>query len=288
LKFFSFIINTNIYISLAAVGLTIATQVQLGSRPQLFPYLFIIFFATIFEYNLHRLVTVIKNPQALNDEKHKWVKKHLLAFYVLVAASVAGFAIAVCFAKKEVLITLLPIGLLTLLYSLPIIKIKKIVLRLREIPLAKIFVISFVWSGTTILLPVIESGLVFNTAHVLLMLLERFIFVFAITVPFDVRDMNSDRESNLKTIPLILGEKKALQTAGFALLFFALISSWHYSGTGQLFLLPAFMLSALSTYIFIKNKKIQNTTYYHYFVLDGTMLLQAILVCLFYSLSKNQ
>jgi len=288
LKFFSFIINTNIFISLAAVGLTIATQVQLGSGPQLHPYLFIIFFATIFEYNLHRLVTVIKNPQALNDEKHKWVKNHLLAFYILVAASVAGFALAVCFAKKEVLITLFPIGLLTLLYSMPLLKIKKNVFRLREIPLAKIFVISLVWSGATILLPVIESGRVFETGHVLLLLIERFIFVFAITVPFDVRDMNSDRESNLKTIPLMLGEKKALHSAGIALLLFALICTWHYSETGQLFLLPAFILSALSSYVFIKNKKIKNSTHYHYFVLDGTMLLQAILVCSFYYLSKNQ
>ncbi|MES2681379.1 MAG: UbiA family prenyltransferase [Bacteroidota bacterium] len=288
MKFFSFIIHTNIFISLAAVALTVATQVQMGLAPQLHPYLFIIFFATIFEYNLHRLVTVIKNPQALDDEKHKWVKKHLLAFYILVAVSVAGFALAVCFAKKEVLITLFPIGLLTVLYSLPLLKIKKMVFRLREIPLAKIFVISVVWSGATILLPVIESGRVFETSHVVTLLIERFIFVFAITVPFDIRDMVTDRESNLKTIPILLGEQKALRIAGSALLLFTLICTWHYLGTGQVFLLPAFILSALSTYIFINNKKIQNTKYYHYFVLDGTMLLQALLVCLFYYLTKNQ
>ena len=73
-------IQSNIYISLAAVALTVATQVQLGMRPQWHPYLFIIFFATLFEYNLHRLITVLTNKDALKSEKHRWVNENLKAF----------------------------------------------------------------------------------------------------------------------------------------------------------------------------------------------------------------
>jgi len=284
LKFLNFIINTNIYISLAAVALTLGTQVQLGMQPQLHPYLFIIFFATIFEYNLHRLITVITNPASLDDEKHSWVKNNKIAFYILCGASVLGFIIAAAMAKKTVLITLFPIGAVTVFYSLPIFKTKKIIFRLREIPCLKIFLISMVWAATTILLPIIESGQTFDKWHIITMLLERFIFVFAITIPFDIRDMKSDEEANLQTIPLIIGEKKAMHVANFYLFLFLLICSYHYYNTALAFILPAFIISGISTLLFMNIKWFKKVSHYHYFILDGTMLLQGVLICLCYYL----
>ena len=279
LKLLNFIINTNIFISLAAVALTLQSQVLLGMEPQLHPYLFIIFFATIFEYNLHRLITILHNPDALDDEKHSWVKKNTKAFYVLVAASVTGFVIAVLLARPLVLLVLFPIGLITLFYSLPVFKSKKTIFRLREIPGLKIILISLVWSASTILLPIVQSGHLFPAPHIAAMLLERFLFVFAITLPFDIRDMRSDQASGLKTIPLWIGEQNSLRLASLMLLLFAGLACLHYTVTKQGFVIPAFVLSALSTLFFIRNKKIRVMKQYHYFVLDGTMLLQGLLIC---------
>ncbi|MBK6522328.1 MAG: hypothetical protein IPG08_08305 [Sphingobacteriaceae bacterium] len=95
------LINSNIYISLAAVVFTIETQIQLGMRPQWHPYLFLILFATLCEYNVHRFITVITNKAALNSEKHKWVKDNLIAFYALVVLSVVGFIVTAFMAKKR-------------------------------------------------------------------------------------------------------------------------------------------------------------------------------------------
>ncbi len=282
MKFFNFIINTNIYISLAAVILTLGTQVQLDMQPQLHPYLFIIFFATIFEYNLHRLITIVTNPGSLNDEKHSWVKDNKLAFYILVSISVLGFIIAAAMAKKIVLITLFPLGLITLFYSLPVFKTKKIIFRLREIPCLKIFLISLVWAATTIILPIIQSGQTFGRWHVITMLIERFIFVFAITIPFDIRDMKSDERAGLQTIPLIIGEKRSMQVANIYLVLFLVLCFFHYYNTHLAFTLPAFIISALTTLLFLNNKKLKKIPHYHYFVLDGTMLLQGALVCICY------
>ncbi|MBK7503586.1 MAG: hypothetical protein IPI52_00205 [Bacteroidetes bacterium] len=78
--------------------------------------------ATIFEYNLHRLITVLTNSDALNSDKHNWVKGKLNWFYLLVFLSVLGFAISVIEAKLKVLLTLAPIAGLTLLYSTPLSK----------------------------------------------------------------------------------------------------------------------------------------------------------------------
>ena len=162
MRLFYFCINTNIFISLAAVSLTLETQVQLGMNPQLHPYIFLIFFATLFDYNLHRLITVITSKEALNTDKHKWVKTNLILFYGVVAISVIGFLWAVSVADKKVLIALAPIALLTLFYSFPVFKTNKILFRLREIPFLKIFLISLVWALSTVLLPIIKSGITYD------------------------------------------------------------------------------------------------------------------------------
>ena len=282
MNFFYFLIQTNIFISLAAVALTLETQIQLGQEPTLHPYIFIILFATLFEYNLHRFITVIKNPNFLSEEKHGWVKQNRLAFYVLVIACVFGFIVAIALAKKEVLATLFPIGVITLLYSVPILKIKNAFFRLREIPLLKIFLISLVWSFATILLPVVQSSQIYDSANVLLMLAERFTFVFAISIPFDIRDMKTDRELGIKTIPLLIGEKNATRVSTFALFLFLVLCVTHYTGTAQNSLLLPLIISALSTYLFITLEKVRQAKHYHYFVLDGTLLLQGLLVILFY------
>ncbi len=274
-----FFLNSNIYIALAAVSLTLETQVQLGMKLEMHPYLFIIFFATLFEYNLHRLITVITNKEALQDKKHKWVSNNLILFYILVGASVLGFSIAILLAKKEVLITLAPIAILTLFYTLPFSRRNKAFLRLRDIPALKIFLIAFVWSAATIFLPIIQTGFNYNGGHVAMMFMERFLFVFAITIPFDIRDMNADKQAGLKTIPLLIGVKNSLTISNICVVLFLAVCIFHYPIMDMSFLLPAYILSAFTTWLFLRNKRLQDLPYYHYAILDGAILLQGLLVC---------
>lgn len=279
------LINTNIYISIAAVMLTIETQIQMGLKPQWHPYLFIIFFATLFEYNLHRLITVTINKKALNSDKHKWVIENLKGFYLMVFISVLGFISVAFLAKREVLITLAPIAIITLFYSTPIFKSKKNIFRFRDIPYLKIFLIAFVWSSATILLPVIQSGNTYYNTDIITMLVERFFFIFAITIPFDIRDIEADKQDGVKTIPLLLNKKKSLIISYLSLLIFFIISFFHYQLQNRWFIIEALGISALSTFIFLKTKKIRTAPNYYYGILDGTMLLQGLLVFGFYNLN---
>lgn len=284
MKLVKALIDSNLYISFAAVFLTVETQIQLGMKPQWHPYLFIIFFATLFEYNLHRFITVITNKEALNSDKHKWVRENLNGFYLLVFASLVGFISVAFLAKKEVLITLAPIAFITLFYSIPVFGNKKNIFRLREIPYLKIFLIAFVWASSTILLPVIQSNTIFNKVHVLTMLVERFFFVFAITIPFDIRDIEADKLAGLKTIPILFTEKTSNAIANLSLFIFFIISFFHYQLQNFWFIIVALSISTLTTYLFLNEKKFKKLTYYHYGILDGTMLLQGLLVLLFYYL----
>lgn len=276
------LIHSNLYISFAAVFLTIETQIQLGLKPQWHPYLFIIFFATLFEYNIHRLILVLTNMDALNHNRHSWIKKYPRRFFIIVFFSIIGFLVSILLAKERVLIALAPIGLLTIFYSLPFFKKLKYVFRLREIPFLKIFLISFVWSVVTILLPIIQSNNTYDKGHMLLMLIERFIFVFAITIPFDIRDMSDDRVSGLKTIPILIGQKKSIVVANISLLLFTIICLVHYPMYKLTFILPGLILSALTTLFFLNNKMLRSLYYYHYGILDGTIILQGFLVIIFF------
>ena len=283
-KLFVFLVESNIYISLAAVLLTVQTQIQLGMHPQWHPYLFIIFFATMLEYNLHRLITLWARKDILHHEKYAWLRRNIKLFYVLMFVSIIGFFTAVFFAKKIVLVTLMPLGLLTIFYSIPLYKNKQKLFRLREISILKIFLIAGVWAVSTIMLPVIQSEIHFNAMDIFLMLIERMLFVFAITIPFDIRDMASDIKSNLKTIPIILGEKKSLQVAVFCMLLFFVVSFLHYFNTNLAYTLVALLVSAGTTIFFLLNENIRKQYYYHYAVLDGTMFLQGLLVIISYYL----
>jgi 4-hydroxybenzoate polyprenyltransferase len=247
-------------------------------KPQWHPYLFLIFFATLFEYNLHRFITVVTHGQALKSDKHKWVREHLYGFYWLVFISVLGFVVVAFLAKKEVLIALAPIAAITLFYSLPVFEKKRTLFRLREIPFLKIFLIAFVWSSSTILLPVIHSGQTFGLGHVLSMLAERFLFVLAITIPFDIRDMEADKQAGLKTLPLLLSENRSLAISYWSLLAFFLLSFFHYGSLNHWHVVVALGISAATTFVFLRSEKIRNLPYYHYGILDGSMILQGVLV----------
>lgn len=285
-KIINSFINSNIYISLAAVALTVEAQIQLGMKPQWHPYLFIIFFATLFEYNLHRLITVLTNKEALNSEKHRWVRENLAAFYVLVIISVTGLGIVALLASKKVLITFAPIAVITLLYSIPVSSNRNHLLRLREIPYLKIFLIGIVWSAATILLPIVQFDGSFDRTHVALLLTERFLFLFAITIPFDIRDREADRHDGLKTFAS-LGKEKAMTISYFSLSAFFLISVIHFLNRNEICMTLALSFSAISTFIFLWSPRIRKLPDYHYGILDGTMLLQGLLVVAFYYFSGS-
>jgi len=286
MKIFVFLVQSNIYISLGAVMLAIQTQVQLGVSPGWHPYLFILFFATLLEYNLHRLITIMSNKEELNAEKHQWVKQNINGFYLLVSASVAGFVYTALMAQRDVLIALLPVAVLTLFYSIPVFGFKKRLFRLREIPYLKIFLIAFVWSYATVILPVIKASPDIDRVQISWMMMERFLFIFAVTLPFDLRDREADIRAGLKTIPVLLKQELVWKISFLALFLFGIIALIHYYQLGMSWVSLALLVSTVSTYLLLKSGRLRRWSYFHFGIVDGTLLLQGLLVLSFYYLSR--
>ena len=227
------------------------------------------------------MITLIVNRDALKEEKHAWLRTHLREFYFILGLSFLGFILSAFLSKPLVLLSLIPFAIITLFYSTPLMKRRKALFRLREIPGIKIFLISFVWSAVTILLPLVfSSGFYIKiNMNLILMFVERFIFVFAITIPFDIRDMHADSLSGLKTIPLWLKERNSIQLANYCILLFACICLFHYYYLQMYFLIPAFLFAALMTLSFLNHKIWRSMSFYHYGILDGSLILQYLIVC---------
>jgi 4-hydroxybenzoate polyprenyltransferase len=203
------------------------------------------------------------------------------ALTVLLILSMAVFLVSSLHIKHQFWIALLPLALITFFYSVPIKRINNRAFTLRNVPLLKIFLISGVWASTTVLLPVIQSNLAIAPLHVISLLIQRFLFVFSIAIQFDIRDMESDKGSGIITLPLLIGRKTTLKLSVAILIIFTVICTIQYINLKMYFLIPAFLISGISTLIFIVDKKIRQVKYFHHYVLDGSLILQSVLVYLF-------
>jgi len=111
--------------------------------------------------------------------------------------------------------------LLTLFYVYPGTKKFK---GLRSLPGLKLFVIALVWAGVTVLFPLSASGIALGEGE-WVVFAQRFLLILAITLPFDIRDLQLDDEQ-LATLPQTLGVNNSkwvglLALSAFVLLFFA-------------------------------------------------------------------
>src|SRR5690606_5610779 len=118
--------------------------------------------------------------------------------YLFLSIGAAGCFVSVFFLPAEILIACAVLALLSFAYSIPILpfKDKK---RLKDFGWVKILVLTLVWTIVTSVLPILyhERGLVAYPYEILM----RFVFMFTLCVAFDIRDMQTDLEAGIATLP---------------------------------------------------------------------------------------
>ena len=276
------ILLSNILLPVAAVLLTLATQVQIGLQPHWHPYLFLIFLATVFEYNRHRIKDILNESRNQSSEEFMWVSKNKWKIVGLCIVWIISLFVTIYFTNTKVLLALLPLGIATVFYSVPVKGINSVFFRLREIPYLKIFLISFVWTASTTLLPIIQLDLKILNFQFVLLFTERFLFIFAVAIHFDIRDMQKDKIAGLKTIPLLFNQKNAMWLSYFSLLLCFIVAYFHYQFQHSGFILVALSISSVTTFLLFKSEYVKKRGSFYYQVLDGMLLLQGLLVLTFY------
>ena len=157
-----------------------------------------IFFATLFLYAAHRIVGISRLKDFCDVDRY-----HIIASFkshIFLYASLAAISGVYCFLQLPVPIQLALIipGVFSLAYVIPFLGNQK---RLRDINYIKIYLIAIVWAFVTVTLPALEKQMA-TTPAVILMTLERAVFIFLITIPFDIRDLKVDDFSDVKTLPI--------------------------------------------------------------------------------------
>lgn len=170
-------------------------------------------------------------------------------------------------------------AILSLGYVLPILGKGQ---RLRDIGLLKIFLIAFVWAIITVVLPFSQIQNDFkNGLFLSLLCIERMCFIFALCIPFDIRDMDWDSQTNVKTIPLSIGSEKAKIVGYIALIIslsmsYLLINTANYSKIQFLGLAIVYLLTTLMLSKTHKNR----SDYFFYGGVDGLILGQSLMIIL--------
>ncbi|MGB1242270.1 MAG: UbiA family prenyltransferase [Chitinophagales bacterium] len=278
-KIINFFIYSEILISICAIAATCQTYLLL-QKPILWDeLLWIVGFSTMACYVLARLAALEEMNQMFRQPKNRTRLFYLLCILML-TTSIACFHLF-WQLKTSIQMVLMASGVITILYTLPLIPSKKGWKKLRDIGMLKIFLIAIIWTISTAILPILQSNASFDNPRTWLIILEKLLFIFAITLPFDIRDMNYDASRKLKTIPLLIGIENTLQLSYIclaALGFIAVINYLLLPNNPQFFLMIALLISYRSTAILIQQTKMDRPDQFYTGFLDATILLQAVLV----------
>ncbi|AVR47297.1 hypothetical protein C7S20_02270 [Christiangramia fulva] len=201
---FAFYINSSVHVALAVVSFTLVSFLQEG-REFNRDLIAFIFFASITGYNFVKYSGIAKLHHLSLTRNLRWIQ--IFSFFCFL-----GLVYFTLQLQLRTIIATGILGLFTLLYALPVFSKKR---NLRSLPGLKIFVIAAVWAGSTVILPVIEAEKLMGM-HLILDMIQRFMLVVVLTLPFEIRDVRFD-ESDLDTIPQKIGVRKT-KTFGTVLL----------------------------------------------------------------------
>lgn len=265
------------------VGLLV-WQTQIIHQSQNFQVVLLVYFSTLFVYNAHRIRGLSRVLKSDIGERHQWAIKNKIFLVALIASSflICGFLLIRVFDEISIPRLIIP-SLVTMGYVIPIIPTSKRWLRLRDLPYLKALLIAGVVSYVTVILGNENFD---SSVTYLLQILERFFFILAITIPFDIRDYQFDSHSKLKTFPLVFGIRKskiiALIFLGFSLAVNLVLLKYQ----PILFLYPITLSLIIAGLIIWKANK-DSSEFYYSFLVEGTMIIQALLVFLSYTLASS-
>lgn len=290
-RFVDFIVYSNLFIACCALTLTYETFCLLHLPTPLNWYLLLIFFCTVFIYSLHYYV---KSKKDKKDSRLDWCRKNnklLLMIIVFSFIFIAGGVIwhyEMIFMKEghfnyPNLAWFIVIPLLALGYSYPLNPWNK--KSLRQVGWLKMASLSFIWSFTTVVLPVLmlpELNDAFNSFTIVVILfIHRFFFIASLGFLFNIYDYEEDKKDRINTIAVMLGPGKSLQKGKWVVLLLNMTASlalWYVTGTGHIVFLGVLLLPVLL--LFAAYEKFHPQADEPQFVIrhDGLIILKALLL----------
>lgn len=257
-RLFHLYISSSTHVALAVTALVAITCIALKIAPH--PYLMaFVFFGTVTGYNFVKYAGIAQLHHRSLTEGLKIIQVYSFLCFV-------GLIFSLFQVGWSILFACVPLGLLTLFYAVPLGSKNS---NLRTTPGLKIFVIAAVWSGATVYLPAVYANQSIDL-NLVLFLMQRFLIVLALIIPFEIRDLHYDNLS-LSTLPQTIGIKKT-KILGYVLLLSAYLpgvcSGFTY-GEDEAFLVAVILLTALAIYF----SEVNQSKFYASFWVEGIPIL---------------
>jgi len=268
-RLLDFYINSSIHVALTVCSLYWITVIEFGLSLNK-DLLFFTFFATITGYNFVKYFGLAKFHHRRLANWLKYIQ--IFSFFSFLGLCYFTFEL-----EKETLIYLIGLGIITFLYAIPLLP-KKYFLdtskNLRAISGLKIYIIAFVWSMATVIIPVVNADVAIDN-DVIVTLLQRFLFVVVLTFPFEIRDMQFD---NLKlgTIPQRIGVKQTKIIGAVLLIIFCLLE-FLKDEMSQVQTFSTIVISTLMI-VFLIASEVKQPKYYSSFLVEGVPIIWLLLI----------
>ncbi len=143
----------------------------------------------------------------------------------------------------------------------------------RNIPYLKIFLIAYVWASATVIFPMLHEDLIIQNFKTIALFFERLLFTLAITIPFDIRDKEGDKQNGLATLVSLLNPLIS-KIVALVLLVICLILIYYFHINyllhfGIVYILTAFLI------IFSSNKR---SEWYFTGFIDGLFVVEFLIL----------
>lgn len=278
-KALDFLLFSNIFIALCAVAQAQVTYHLLGAECDKH-VLGILFFSTLALYNFSTFMSKPAEPKKSPFRRVRWVHANYRLIITLTLIAVVSLLVIILFLSAASQVLLMFLGAIAVSYNLPLFSLGDKRFGLRNVPGLKLFLISLIWSLSCVLLPIVELGssqsIIIPAEDTILLIAKRFLFITAITIPFDIRDLYQDKSYDLKTIPVVFGERKSYLVCQILLVAYLTLLFLFTKSFDANFV--ALTLTILLTGWLIFKSEWKKNEYYYFLYLDGMMILQFIIL----------
>ncbi len=269
-KLLKFFIYSNLLISCCAVAFLLTGKELLQVEVKEVKPLALIFSATFLIYNLNIFLVYQLRKKRVSGRKMDWFFRNRHVIYILLLLNTGLLLWSFPYGSWQQSLFFLHLGIISLLYNVPDRYANTAFRSIRSVPLIKVFLIAYVWAAIGAFYPALEYQQAFQEAIILFVLF--FLFILAITLPFDIRDYYGDKKRSLLTVPGVIGIKNTRKVAVALLLLYAIGIGFIYQHWAASFFI------ALTGGALIAFSSEKRPDWYYTGGVDSLLLLQYLLM----------
>jgi 4-hydroxybenzoate polyprenyltransferase len=262
------------FIGLCAACITALSFELTGRAEENLHYILFIGTATAALYAGHRVIGLKKVDHINSSERYAVIRKYKVHIWIYcILWILLSLWLFLPMASVEFVLWLLPGGFIAGTYVIPFLPGSR---RLRDLGWWKILLIGWSWGWLTAFIPLwhfANSSIQLSIIHGL----ERMLFIIAITIPFEIRDLHVDQSIGLTTLPEKLGKKKTMRIAlilCICIVLFSAVASFHYFNLAYVY---AMMITCLPILPFIHWSYSMQDDYFYGGLTDGLMIFALLM-----------